>query len=294
MKALKLILLFVVMLACVVGGFFIFNGGTGEPELPPIDENTFAEYSQEFENDWKGVGDWDEATFTRHHMTIQQLSTEYSVEQLRNFDRRIVTEIVAQKIFAEWKNANCDKNVINIYINAVKTICDYEGEAAKNDPDIQQINKVNTTYKSALELAGKKIGLTPTFNGSTWNSYTDYSNKIQKQKKDIINNENYKEYLHNITAINSRFSKIDGELKEGRNTFYQSLGDKIYAYYNKISSSKRTNNQLIQLRKARDKYEKEYGSNSKINSLAKKFASDVSDNEARAAEEAAKQANDLR
>jgi hypothetical protein len=286
MKALKLILLFVVMLACVVGGFYIFTGGIGNTDLPPIDDSTFAEYSQDFENDWKGVGDWDEGTFTRHHETIQQLSAEYSVEELRNFDRRLATEIVAQKIYEEWNNADCDKMVIDKYIKAVKTICDYEGDAAKNDPDIQQINKVNTTYRSALELAGKKIGLTPTFNGSTWNSYTDYSNKIQKQKKDITSNENYKEYLQNITLFNNRFSKIDGELKEGRKKFYQSLGDKIYNYYNKISSAKRTNNQLIQLRKARDKYEKEYGANSKINTLAKKFASDVSDNEARAAEEA--------
>ena len=99
--------------------------------------------------------------------------------------------------------------------------------------------------------------------------------------------------MQNITLFNNRFSKIDGELKEGRKKFYQSLGDKIYNYYNKISSAKRTNNQLIQLRKARDKYEKEYGANSKINTLAKKFASDVSDNEARAAEEAQQGNNDF-
>ena len=106
-----------------------------------------------------------------------------------------------------------------------------------------------------------------------------------------MGNSNYKEYLQNITAISDRFKKIDGELTEGRKRFYQSLADKIYNYYNKIAPQKRTNSQLVQLRKARDKYEKEYASNSKINTLAKKFASDVSDNEARAAEEAAQQMN---
>ena len=290
MKALKLIILFLVMLACVIGGFYIFTGGTEVEDLPPIDENTFAEYSQEFENEWKGVDDWDEETYKRHHETINQLSTDFSVEELRTFDRRLATEIISQKLFAEWGKADCDKKVIDKYINAVKTICQTEGDAAKNDPDIKLINEVNTTYRSALELAGKKIGLTPTFNGSSWNSYTDYKNKIQKQKSTIVGNSNYKEYLQNITAISDRFKKIDGELNDGRKRFYQSLADKIYNYYNKISVQKRTNSQLIQLRKSRDKYEKEYGSNSKINTLAKKFAADVSDNEARAAEEA-QQAN---
>ena len=290
MKALKLIILFLVMLACVIGGFYIFTGGTGVEDLPPIDENTFAEYSQEFENEWKGVDDWDEETYTRHHETINQLSTDFSVEELRTFDRRLATEIISQKLFAEWDKADCDKKVIDKYINAVNTICHTEGDAAKNDPDIKLINEVNTTYRSALELAGKKIGLTPTFNGSSWNSYTDYKNKIQKQKSTIVGNNNYKEYLQNITSISDRFKKIDSELNDGRKRFYQSLADKIYNYYNKISAQKRTNSQLIQLRKARDKYEKEYASNSKINTLAKEFASDVSDNEARAAEEA-QQAN---
>lgn len=290
MKALKLIILFLVMLACVIGGFYIFTGGTGVEDLPPIDENTFAEYSQEFENEWKGVDDWDEETYKRHHETINQLSTDFSVEELRTFDRRLATEIISQKLFAEWDKADCDKKVIDKYINAVNTICHTEGDAAKNDPDIKLINEVNTTYRSALELAGKKIGLTPTFNGSSWNSYTDYKNKIQKQKSTIVGNNNYKEYLQNITAISDRFKKIDSELNDGRKRFYQSLADKIYNYYNKISAQKRTNSQLIQLRKARDKYEKEYASNSKINTLAKKFASDVNDNEARAAEEA-QQAN---
>ena len=182
MKALKLIILFLVMLACVIGGFYIFTDGTGVEDLPPIDENTFAEYSQEFENEWKGVDDWDEETYKRHHETINQLSTDFSVEELRTFDRRLATEIISQKLFAEWDKADCDKKVIDKYINAVNTICHTEGDAAKNDPDIKLINEVNTTYRSALELAGKKIGLTPTFNGSSWNSYTDYKNKIQKQK----------------------------------------------------------------------------------------------------------------
>lgn len=286
MKALKLIILFLVMLACVIGGFFIFTGGTGVEDLPPIDENTFAEYSQEFENEWKGVDDWDEAIYARHHETINQLSTDFSVEELRNFDRRQATEIISQKLFAEWNKADCDKKVIDKYIKAVNTICQTEGDAAKNDPDIKLINEVNTTYRSALELAGKKIGLTPTFNGSSWNSYTDYKNKIQKQKSNIVGNNNYKEYLQNITAISDRFKKIDSELNDGRKRFYQSLADKIYNYYNKISAQKRNNSQLIQLRKARDKYDKEYASNSKINTLAKQFATDVSNNEARAAEEA--------
>lgn len=78
MKALKLILLFLVMLACVIGGFYMFTGGTGVEDLPPIDENTCSEYSQEFQNDWKGMDDWDEAATSGSASPFScSISTEY-------------------------------------------------------------------------------------------------------------------------------------------------------------------------------------------------------------------------
>lgn len=275
-----------VALGALVGIFYLINPTTKTIILPPVDDETFENYSQEFQNDWEGVGDWDENVFNRHRETLNMLSTDYSVEELVNFERSKVTEIVSQKIFAEWDKSDCDKKVIDKYIKAVETIISKYGDDAKSDPDIQQIKSVNSTYRSALDLAGKKIGLTPTFNGSTWNSYTDYSNKIKKQKNDILGNSNYKEYLKNITAISSRLAKIDSELKDGRTRFYQALADKIYNYYNKIARDKRTRDQLVKLRKARDNYSKEYGSNNKINTLAKNFAADVDANETRAAQEA--------
>ena len=286
MKALKLIIIGLVALGALVGIFYLINPTTKTIILPPVDDETFENYSQEFQNDWEGVGDWDENVFNRHRETLNMLSTDYSVEELVNFERSKVTEIVSQKIFAEWDKSDCDKKVIDKYIKAVETIISKYGDDAKSDPDIQQIKSVNSTYRSALDLAGKKIGLTPTFNGSTWNSYTDYSNKIKKQKNDILGNSNYKEYLKNITAISSRLAKIDSELKDGRTRFYQDLADKIYNYYNKIARDKRTRDQLVKLRKARDNYSKEYGSNNKINTLAKNFAADVDANETRAAQEA--------
>ncbi len=286
MKALKLIILFVVLLGGVVGAFLLINPSSGS-DLPSIDANAYAEYSKDFENDWAGLNDWDEATYVRHQETMDLLKADYNVDELRNFDRRTVTAIVYRRIFEEWVKSDCDKKVVDKYMQAVGTITKYEGDAAKSDPDIQQINDVNSTYRAALTLAGKTIGLTPTFNGTSWNSYADYSKKIQNEKAAIVGSSNYKEYLKNITAISSKLNRIDSELKTGRQKFYDALANKIYNHFNKIAPSRRTSGQLQQLRAARNKYEKEYSSNSKLNTLARKFAQDVSDNEARAAQEAA-------
>ena len=187
MKALKLILLFLVILGAVVGIFYLVTLPPKIVELPPIDDETREEYRQKFEYEWQGAGDWDENIFMQHLEELNQLSADYSVEDLRTFDRRTITEIISQKIFGEWEKGDCKKAEIDKYIKAVDIICNNNSDA-KTDPDIKLIKEVNVTYRAALKLADKKIGLAPTFNGTKWNSYTDYSNSIKKEKKNIEDN----------------------------------------------------------------------------------------------------------
>ena len=87
MKALKLIIIGLVALGALVGIFYLINPTTKTIILPPVDDETFENYSQEFQNDWEGVGDWDENVFNRHRETLNMLSTDYSVEELVNFER---------------------------------------------------------------------------------------------------------------------------------------------------------------------------------------------------------------
>ena len=231
MKAIKLILTFVVILGVIVGAFYIF-GDRGGDVLPPMDNDTLESYRSQFENDWKQKGDWDVNLYKNHVTTVDQLSVEFEVEDLRRYNDQLALELVHDKVFGEWRKATCSKNVVDKYINALTTITT-TNKSVSGDKLASEIRQVNTTYREALAVANLSIGLNPGFNGSSWNSYADYANRVKQRRNNVLNNANYKQYLDNITSIKNGLNAIDDKLAKGRNAFYSNLSQQIINYFEK-------------------------------------------------------------
>ena len=66
MKAIKLVLTFVLILGGVVGALYLFINPT-PPPLPSIPDTTYQTYREQFERDWEQAGDWDEQLFISHY-----------------------------------------------------------------------------------------------------------------------------------------------------------------------------------------------------------------------------------
>jgi hypothetical protein len=119
MKAIKLVLTFVIILGGVLGAFYLFtntDGGT----LPPPPDTTYQTYREQFERDWEQAGDWDEQLFISHYDLVQQLSTQYETATLNDLNTKTATEVVYKKIFDEWNSPSCAKNTVEKYNNAIK------------------------------------------------------------------------------------------------------------------------------------------------------------------------------
>lgn len=280
MKPIKLIITFVLILGGIVAAFHFFL----KPDPTPIivfDGIALQEYRKQFEDDWKNAGDWNEDMFKSHCDLIHQLEIQnYDVVALNDMNTATAVEVVYEQIFNEWKTPTCKRQKIDNYMKAIATIEQSEVNAASN-PNVELIKQVNKVYLQAYNLSKKKLGLTPTFDGYNWNSYSSYASSVESQKSSILNNPEYKEYLNNITEISSGLSSISAKLSSGRASFYNSLALKIRSYYEDTPRSERTRSDLSRLRNVISKYESEYSSNSSLNSFARSYADDVYENENR-------------
>ena len=142
MKLLKLIIVFAVILAAVVGAFFLMNGGSGI--TPPPEGNDYEMYSKQFAADWEQAGDWNEKLFRQNCETVRQLSTEYSKEStqtLGDINTVRATVIVYEKIFAEWAKPACRFVVVKNYRDALHVITEKEPQATaeKNTPKLKTV-----------------------------------------------------------------------------------------------------------------------------------------------------------
>lgn len=279
MKAIKLVLTFVVILGGVLGAFYLFTTSEDVTLTPPQD-TTYQTFREQIEKDWEQVGDWDEQLFMKHCNLVQQLSALYQYETatLNDLNTKTATEVVYKKIFDEWNLPSCAKNTVEKYNNAIKVI-ESKDNNAKTDPNVQKIKSVYTTYISAYNLAHQGIGLTPHFDGSNWNSYSNYSSSMTDKRTSMLGNSNYKEYLSNIVDIKNGLNAIPEKLSKGRTRFYNELASAIISYYSQTTSSERIRTELNNLRNTISKYKGEYSSDSRLSSFARDYANDVYNNE---------------
>lgn len=278
MKIVKLLLVFVVILGAVVGAFYLIGGGTTSGLEEPSDD-TYQTYRKQFENDWKNKGDWSDSLFSAHCDMVRMLSKDYNVAPLKDLNTTTAVEVVYDKIFKEWESILCRKVVVDNYIKALGKI-QAEDENAKSNPNVQKIISVNDTYKKAIALAHKSIGLSPGFDGSSWRSFSGYSNSMLSEKSSMQDNANYKQYLANIKDIKDGLNSIPFKLDNARSRFYSDLANEIVNHYRSVEQSARTRSQLNELRDARNKFNNEApSSNSYLNKFCNTFADDVDRNE---------------
>lgn len=278
MKAIKLIITFVVLLALVVLAFYIVPRKVDPPVLLDPPDETLKEMRTLIERDWEQANDWDEKVFAKHCDKLNKMKNDYSVGTLVDMNTRLAVETVYKKLMdGEWNSESCREKVVDKYVNALGVIIKADANAKDNN-NVKKLYQVNDVYKKALSVSSIRIGLSPGFDGSSWRSFSAYSDSIKAKKASIESNAIYKEHLSNIREIKNGLANIDGRLSEARIAFYKSLANAITSYYSRIPPSERNDSQLRTLRNVRDRYNNE-NNNYNLNYFVSAFYSDVRNNE---------------
>lgn len=278
MKAIKLLITFVVLLALVYLAFHI-DPKPIRHDLPDPPDETLKEMSKQIEQDWEQANDWNETVFEKHSDKLNQMRNDYSVGILVDMNTRLAVETVYKKLMdGEWKSESCREEIVDKYINALGVIIKADANAKDNNL-VKMLYQVNDVYKKALRVSRIEIGLSPKFNGSSWNSFSEYSKNIKNRRDSINSNTIYKEHLSNVRDIKNGLANIDSRLSEARKDFYKSLAYAIISYFSRIPSFERNNSQLQTLQNVRNRYNGEYHENKNLNGFVKAFREDVINNE---------------
>ncbi|MDD7319106.1 MAG: hypothetical protein SOZ80_02400 [Prevotella sp.] len=264
MKSVKLFIVFSIILAAVIGVFFLMTDSKSGKLFADAD-NTIEKYRKDFENDWNSRGDWDKDIFMDHHETIKQLGNDYPLDELKNLDAQLAIELVKKKSIEEWESNSCRSSVIDKYMEAIDIITNYAPQNASHN-NVQLIKNINGVYRSALALANTKIMTNAKFTyPDMWSNYDVYKSSILQKKQNILNNTTYKTYLENIDEIKTGLDAIDGKLSNGKHHYYNSLAHSIMnCYANKDFNSE----ELTNLANVCNKFKEEYGGeNNDLNSF---------------------------
>lgn len=282
MKAIKLILLFIAVLGCIVG-FFFLSGGSGEGGIEVADADQIQKYRNECKKAWQRNQDWNEETFLKYH----DLASQSKNTQLKDLNTSKAITITKNKIFAQWHSSDCHHDSIQKYLDAIKTIKSKDSNA-KNNVSVKEIEKVDSVYQVAYTFVNddKQYKIYPSLTGSNydfeWTKFSDHSKvkKINQQKKDIIENPDYTEHLSNIDEINSGLNDVPNKLKNSEETYYNKLAEKIINKFKSIPSAERTLEQSKKLGDLQYKFDEEFiTENEKLDKFVEEFEKDVYNNE---------------
>lgn len=282
MKIIKLAGIFVVLLGGIILALSIINPVPGGENPDPDKETLLEQYSREITDSWNGLTEWDSQLFTGNCNKIEALNNDYSASQvsvLREANITRAIEFLEKKIFDEWHSANCSKQKINTYYNAItKEVCKVD-EGAKNNPTVMEIKEVYNVYCQALNLAINALVPNSKFNGETWQSYADYQDDIDRDIRTLKQNSRYRSHLSNITSINNGLNNVDNRFDLGRRKYYKQLCNEIIAYYDRIPTDERSYDDLSKLRAVRNMMRNEHrDSYSIISKYTEQFHDDVAEN----------------
>lgn len=281
MKALKLIVVFAVLLGGVVGALYL--SGDSSDDLPPLSDSTLPRYSDKMRQDWEEAGDWDEGLFNRNCELIAQLSKDYETTTLSNLNTNLAVEHIYDHLLELWASPSCQKSAVDAYIHAVSVIEGKDPGAARN-PNVEQIKEVYAVYKQAWNLAHRAIGLSPDFDGRRWNSYDSYSSRMMSQRDAMLANVTYKSHLSRIEDIADGLANYPANLDYGRRRFYAKLAGEIKEHFGQTPPAERTKDQLQELRAVYADYSSQWQSLSDDNGMGGflvEFNNDVMQNEVR-------------
>lgn len=288
MKAIKLILLFIAVLGCIVG-FFFLSGGSGEGGIEVADADQIQKYRKECKKAWQRNQDWNEETFLKYH----DLASQSKNTQLKDLNTSKAITITKNKIFAQWHSSDCHHDSIQKYLDAIKTIKSKDSNA-KNNVSVKEIEKVDSVYQVAYTFVNddKQYKIYPSLTGSNydfeWTKFSDHSKvkKINQQKKDITDNPDYTEHLSNIDEIKTGLDDIPNKLEKSKEKYYNKLAEKLVKEFQKIPKEERIRIQLNNLGDAQTTIQNENNGTAPetLSKFYTEFDQDVENNEYKAYE----------
>ena len=230
MKAIKLLLAFVLILGVVVGALYLTGAMGGDDESGGSDPETFKNLSALIDDEWNSV-EWNSDLYNKSLMRIEQneikLGTGGMNTLIDQLNERAIPKLHTA-MMGEFAKSNCDNNIIQ---SLYKDLEKLKKTGRTENTKFAEMTGTYNVYQKALNFCSKAISFDPG-NGTSWVPLnTQKQNYIQTRGN--IQKDPYYKNIQNIKRIADGLNGLDARMNAAAVKFSGAVADRIYNYYSK-------------------------------------------------------------
>jgi len=260
MKALKLLGIFVIILAVVLGLLYL-TGMVGPSQKGGTDSDEFKSQSEAIDEEWRDTN-WDTSLYKRWYYRLNQDEETLGQDGLSILTDKL-NEYAIPKLHAamleEFSKPDCNKATIDSLTIGLNMILEKSPERKDN---IQLIELLETKklYEQALGMVSNGTFTFKTgWDGvDKWTPFSTHKSTLLRKRSDIQSNKYYKN-IQNITMISEGLKKLEAKISKSLGSYRLQVENAIYSTYSKSYKDSFVS--------AKQKFEKQFGKSDKLNRL---------------------------
>ena len=265
MKALKLIIIAIIMAGALGGLMFLSLGGDSEEKSTPEQEALYSKLKTKIEDHWDDGG-WSLSKYNDDYIMLNKQKDELGRQYFTSLSDQLNTvgnRALYQDIKASYARPACKRTDIDPFMSDMNRFLQ-KAPGFDKDKLIKEMQSTYTLYNQVLALATTNFTRTPTFNmasNSFSPSFHTFKNAQLKLVRDIQGSEHF-DNIEKINEVKEALNSVPSRLDEAENVFMNKLANLIVNAYETDTLSDRRS-RFVTIRK---KYNDEFNpkSNSRI------------------------------
>lgn len=236
MKALKLILIAIVMAGALTGLMLLSVGGDNKGKATPEQEALYSKLQKKIEDHWDS-GKWSLTQFNSDYIMLNKQKEELGRQYYTSLTDQL-NAIGNKALYQDLKEAYTRPACTRADIDAFMTDMDrflQKAHGYDKDKLVKEMQATYSLYTEALALATSSFYRTPSFNmasNSFSPSFRKYKNEQQKLANEIQQAELFAN-ICNIEEVKQGLSTVSSRLSEAEEDFMKKLARKIVDEYKK-------------------------------------------------------------
>lgn len=268
MKALKLILIAIVVLGAVVGLLFL-SSGESSSEIKGDKSKQMSMLKEKINGEWDSTSDWDTGLLERDLDMLKQYSQNLGdgYRTLVDLTGERASHRLDSVMMGEFAKTDCDPNKIEVYGNGLDLLV-AKIPSYKNDVEVQKLMGILTLYRNIRKLSKRNLGITPRFKfeNDSWVSFASHSQNIIKERNGYKQSDFF-QYIAHIEDVKTGLAGVEGRLNSAKAQYKQGLATQIMDAYTPKDAQLAS-----RLTQVQGRFQREFGNYAQLDIFVQNYA----------------------
>ena len=234
MKALKLIIIALIMAGALAGLMFLSLGGDSEEKASPEQEALYSKLKTRIDEHWSD-GNWSLSQFNDDYIMLNKQKEELGRQYHTSLSDQLNSagnKALYQDLKAAYSRPACKRADIDAYMSDMDRFLQ-KAPGFDKDKLVKEMQATYTLYCQALALSTANFNRTPSFNfgsNSFSPSFRTFKNNQLKLVHDI-QAADYYDNIKNINEVKEALSSVPARLDQAEDAFMIKLANLIVNAY---------------------------------------------------------------